>query len=108
MSGGCASCGRPAAHRHHLEGRDEGGAYLSAALVVDLCARCHVRLHVARRHAGVERYGDLLALRVGRVGHDLALLGTIGRGEVVLPAPTLALLGQRLGAAALELEERRG
>ena len=108
MSGGCASCGRPAAHRHHLEGRDEGGGYLSPSLVLNLCARCHSRLHTARRHAGVEGYGDPLALRVGRVGHDLALLGATGRGEVVLPAPTIALLGQRLGAAALELEERRG
>lgn len=107
MTGPCAACLRAAEHRHHLEGRDEAGAYSSPGLVLHVCRRCHNRLHTMRQHAGVEGYADPLALRVGRIGHDLVLLGAGDRDEVTLPAATAALLGQRLGAAALELEERR-
>ena len=104
----CASCLRAAEHAHHLEGRGPDGRYLSPDLTLAVCPRCHVRLHTARRHAGVKGYGDPLAQRVGRIAHDLALLGLGGREMLMLPTATVGLLGQRLGAAALELEGRGG
>lgn len=95
----CARCARAAVHRHHLEGRDLGGAYFSPACTIPVCQRCHNLLHVARGHAGLDGLDDpFVALR--RLAHDLVLCGTERPDELRhLPGWSLSAIGLAIPAS---------
>jgi hypothetical protein len=92
MSQACLLCREPDTCRHHLTGRDAGGAYLDPALQSPLCPSCHPLAHEDWNTAGVRdritptTLLDSLQLRLRRTALFL------GRLAPTIPGPVGQLM----------------
>lgn len=104
MKGPCLFCGaRGAVDAHHATGRRGAGQpYLDPWLVIPLCRRCHVMVHVGLRRAGLgSPMGDTLSHRLARVAELGNRCADGGRGLALDVCSTRGLAMLLLDGAAV-------